>query len=139
MTKKNDHHKFSAEIAKVFKLVVNSIYENKDIFLRELISNASDACDKFRYKAALDNKLTQAAKDLRITVSVNKKEGTITVTDNGIGMSKDELINNLGTIAKSGTEDFINSLKDSKNKPEDLIGKFGVGFTQPLWLLIILR
>jgi molecular chaperone HtpG len=120
-------HKFNAEVSKVLKLVIHSLYTNRDIFLRELISNASDACDKRRYLALTDNTLA-TSDELAIRIHTDAKTGTITITDSGIGMNKDELINNLGTIAKSGTEEFITQLSGDGKKDASLIGQFGVGF-----------
>ena len=122
----SEKHTFSAQISKVLKLMIHSLYTNKDIFLRELISNASDACDKLRYASATNSELQKDA--LGITISSDKKARTITIEDSGIGMSKEELIANLGTIAKSGTQEFINSLTGDAKKDMPLIGQFGVGF-----------
>jgi molecular chaperone HtpG len=120
-----ESHQFSAEISKVLKLMIHSLYTNKDIFLRELISNASDACDKLRY-GALTNQSLQIGDELKITISHDDKARTITVADTGIGMNRDDLIANLGTIAKSGTEEFLTALSEKNNL--SLIGQFGVGF-----------
>ena len=123
MTEKNEQTlKFSAEISKILQLMIHSLYTNKDIFLRELISNASDACDKQRFETRGN------ADNFKITVSIDKKAGTLTVADNGIGMSREDLINNLGTIAKSGTQEFLAKLTEDKDKNLPLIGQFGVGF-----------
>jgi molecular chaperone HtpG len=119
---------FNAEISKVLKLVIHSLYTNKDIFLRELISNASDACEKLRYLALTQPDLLQDAPDLKICISVDEKAKTLTVADNGVGMSYDDLVNNLGTIAKSGTEQFFEQLTGDARKDASLIGQFGVGF-----------
>jgi molecular chaperone HtpG len=119
---------FSAEIAKVLQLMIHSLYTNKDIFLRELISNASDACDKLRYQAVQDDRLYGDQKDLKITLSLDEKAGTITIADSGIGMNRDDLIANLGTIAKSGTQEFASLLTGDSKKDVSLIGQFGVGF-----------
>ena len=130
MAKKKTEEKreFQAEVTKVLDLVINSLYSNKEIFLRELISNASDACDKLRYIALTETKLIDPGTELAITLSVDKKAKSITVSDNGIGMNHDELIENLGTIAKSGTTAFLEGLSGDKKKDADLIGQFGVGF-----------
>jgi molecular chaperone HtpG len=120
--------KFQAEVTKVLDLVINSLYSNKEIFLRELISNASDACDKLRYLALTETKLIDPGTELAITLSVDKKAKSITVSDNGLGMNHDELIENLGTIAKSGTTAFLDGLSGDEKKDADLIGQFGVGF-----------
>jgi molecular chaperone HtpG len=120
-------HKFSAETDKIFKLMIHSLYENKEIFVRELISNASDACDKLRYKAIEKPALLQD-EELAITIEVNKAAKTITFRDNGIGMTKQELLENLGTIARSGTQRFLEGLTGDARKDSQLIGQFGVGF-----------
>ena len=119
---------FQAEVGKVLNLVVNSLYSNKEIFLRELISNASDACDRLRYAAITKPSLLEEDPDLHITISVKKKARTIVIADNGIGMDHDELVANLGTIAKSGTAAFAEQLTGDSTKDVNLIGQFGVGF-----------
>lgn len=130
MVAKAETLKFDAEIGKVLNLVINSLYTNKDIFLRELLSNASDACDKLRYQLNQDEKLAENFKEheLKISIQIDEKQKQITISDSGIGMSRDELIKNLGTIAKSGTQAFINKLDEKEQKVSDLIGQFGVGF-----------
>ncbi|HJK86660.1 MAG TPA: molecular chaperone HtpG [Candidatus Megaira endosymbiont of Nemacystus decipiens] len=120
--------KFDAEIGKVLNLMIHSLYTNKEIFLRELISNASDACDKLRYLSQTDEKLLGGEADLNITVSIDKDARTITVRDTGIGMNKDDLNANLGTIASSGTQRFLDQLSGDSKKDNQLIGQFGVGF-----------
>ncbi|MFL2815074.1 MAG: molecular chaperone HtpG [Candidatus Puniceispirillales bacterium] len=124
-----EEHNFEAETGKVLNIVINSLYSNKDIFLRELISNASDACDKRRYKSLTDKSFSSSI-DLNINLSVDPKAKTLKISDNGIGMSKDELISSLGTIAKSGTKSFLEGITKQKNNKDDLslIGQFGVGF-----------
>lgn len=119
---------FNAEISKVLKLVIHSLYTNRDIFLRELVSNASDACEKLRYLAVTKPDMLKESTDLRITLSVDEKARTLTVADNGIGMDEDDLIGNLGTIARSGTEQFFEQLTGDAKKDASLIGQFGVGF-----------
>lgn len=119
---------FQAEVAKVLDLVIHSLYSNKEIFLRELISNASDACDKLRYLSLTENNLIDPGTEFAITISVDPKAKSLTVSDNGIGMNHDELIENLGTIARSGTTNFLESLSGDDKKDADLIGQFGVGF-----------
>jgi len=121
-------HSFQTEVKQLLQLMIHSLYSNKEIFLRELISNSSDALDKLRFLALEDNKLYEGDGELAIRISVNKDAKTITITDNGIGMNKDELATNLGTIAKSGTREFMNSLTGDKAKDSQLIGQFGVGF-----------
>jgi molecular chaperone HtpG len=129
MAKKNEEKlKFSAEISKVLHLMIHSLYTNKDIFLRELISNASDACDKLRHAALTEPALVDGDANFSITIEANKEQKTLTITDNGIGMSRDELIANLGTIAKSGTQEFISQITGDAKKDMPLIGQFGVGF-----------
>ncbi len=129
MTNKNEEKlKFSAEISKVLQLMIHSLYTNKDIFLRELVSNSSDACDKLRYAALTESSLMEGDSDLSITIEANKEQKTVTITDNGIGMSREELIANLGTIAKSGTQEFASKLTGDDKKDMPLIGQFGVGF-----------
>lgn len=129
MTKKSEEKlKFSAEISKVLQLMIHSLYTNKDIFLRELISNASDACDKLRYGAVSNPELAKEAGELGIHITLDKEGRTLTIADNGIGMSRDELVNNLGTIAKSGTQEFLGQLTGDGKKDLPLIGQFGVGF-----------
>ena len=119
---------FQAEVAQLLKLVTHSLYSNPEIFLRELISNASDACDKLRFEALNNAGLYEAEPDLRVRVSFDKAARTITITDNGIGLSQQEAIDNLGTIAKSGTRDFMAKLSGDQKNDAQLIGQFGVGF-----------
>jgi len=119
---------FQAEVSKILEIVAHSLYSEKEVFLRELISNASDACDKLRYAALTQPDLTAADPDLRITVAIDKKERKLTVTDNGIGMNHDDLVENLGTIARSGTAAFVAQMSGDASKDMALIGQFGVGF-----------
>ena len=119
---------FQTEVKQLLKLVINSLYSNKEIFLRELISNASDACDKLRFEALSDATLYGDDPDLKVRVSFDKDARTITVADNGIGMSRQEVIDNIGTIARSGTRQFFESLTGDQAKDAQLIGQFGVGF-----------
>jgi len=119
---------FQAEVKQLLKLMIHSLYSNKEIFLRELISNASDAADKLRFEALADNALYESDPDLRIRVAVDKDARTITIADNGIGMSRDEVIANIGTIARSGTREFLDRLTGDQKKDANLIGQFGVGF-----------
>lgn len=119
--------KFKTEVSKLLDIVVNSLYSEKYIFLRELISNASDACDKLRYYSLTNPGIAKDNGDFKITITPNAEENTLIVSDNGIGMNKDDLVNHLGTIAKSGTADFVRNAKDN-GSVVDLIGKFGVGF-----------
>ena len=119
--------KFKTEVSKLLDIVINSLYSEKYIFLRELISNASDACDKLRYYSLMNQEVAKNNGAFKITITPNAEENTLTISDNGIGMNKDDLINHLGTIAKSGTEEFVMNAKDN-GSVVDLIGKFGVGF-----------
>ena len=125
MSKEN--FKFQAEVGKILNIVANSLYSEKEIFLREYISNASDACDKLRYEKLQNTKIGHS-EEFKILVTYSEKNKIISISDNGIGMDKDELINSLGTIAKSGTEEFIKKLEANKEKNIEQIGKFGVGF-----------
>lgn len=119
---------FQAEVKQLLQLMIHSLYSNKEIVLRELISNASDASDKLRFSALSDNTLYSGDSDLKIRIAFDKAARTLTITDNGIGMSRDEVIENIGTIAKSGTKEFFNSLTGDQAKDANLIGQFGVGF-----------
>jgi molecular chaperone HtpG len=119
---------FEAEVGRVLDLVINSLYQHRDIFLRELISNASDACDRLRYAAITEPALLGDDPDLKIRIVPDKIKGVLTVADNGIGMSRDELAENLGTIARSGTQRFLDQLSGDSGKDVTLIGQFGVGF-----------
>lgn len=119
---------FQAEVAKLLDIVVNALYSQREIFLRELVSNASDACDKLRYAALTEPSLIAGDADLRITLRIDKDAKTLTVADNGIGMDRDDLINNLGTIARSGTAEFLKGLGGDARKDVSQIGQFGVGF-----------
>ena len=126
-------HEFQAETKQLLDLMVNSIYTNKEIFLRELISNASDAIDKAHYEALTDRELLEGDESFEIYIVPDKENGTITIADNGIGMSRDELIENIGTIAKSGTKLYLEKLREAKESnadinDKDMIGQFGVGF-----------
>ena len=125
-------HSFQAEVSQLLHLVTHSLYSNKEIFLRELVSNASDACDKLRYEALNNAALFEGQSELEVRVSFDKEAKTVTITDNGIGMSQQEAIDHLGTIAKSGTREFMGKLSgDQKTDAKDqgaLIGQFGVGF-----------
>jgi molecular chaperone HtpG len=120
--------KFDAEVGKVLNLMIHSLYTNKEIFMRELISNASDACDKLRYLAISNPELTKDDPEFKIEVSVDSTKRQIIIEDNGIGMDRQDLIDNLGTIAKSGTAQFMQALEEGKQKDSALIGQFGVGF-----------
>jgi molecular chaperone HtpG len=119
---------FQAEVKQLLNLMIHSLYSNKEIFLRELISNASDAADKLRFEALTDDALFDGDADLKIRISLDKTARTVTISDNGIGMSRQEVIDNVGTIAKSGTRQFFESLSGDQAKDAHLIGQFGVGF-----------
>lgn len=119
---------FQTEVSQLLKLMIHSLYSNKEIFLRELISNASDACDKLRFEALTDASLMGDDSDLKIDVSVDREKRTVSISDNGIGMSRDEVVQNIGTIAKSGTKEFFNKLTGDQAQDATLIGQFGVGF-----------
>ena len=121
-------HAFQAEVAQLLHLVTHSLYSNKEIFLRELISNASDACDKLRFEALNNAALYEDAPELQVRLAYDKDAKTLTITDNGIGMSAQEAIDHLGTIAKSGTKDFMSKLSGDQKQDAQLIGQFGVGF-----------
>src|SRR5204862_2803069 len=127
-----DTHKetlgFQAEVVQLLDLMVHSLYSNKEIFLRELISNASDAADRLRFEALSNPDLYEDDSVLRIRVAYDKAARTITVSDNGIGMSRQEVIDHIGTIAKSGTREFLQQLTGDKARDAHLIGQFGVGF-----------
>lgn len=119
---------FQSEVKQLLQLMIHSLYSNKEIFLRELISNASDAADKLRFKALSEPALYEGDGDLRVRVSINETLGTITIADNGIGMTREQVIDHLGTIAKSGTKEFLSALGSDQAKDSQLIGQFGVGF-----------
>ncbi len=119
---------FQAEVAQLLHLVTHSLYSNQEIFLRELISNASDACDKLRFEGLNNAALFEDAPNLEVRVTFDKAAKTLTITDNGIGMSQQEAIDHLGTIAKSGTKDFMGRLSGDQKADAQLIGQFGVGF-----------
>src|SRR5678815_5205952 len=119
---------FQAEVKQLLHLMVHSLYGNKEIFLRELVSNASDACDKLRFEALADGALFENDPEPRIRVAYDPEARTITIADNGIGMSRQEVVDHIGTIAKSGTREFFTQLAADKAKDANLIGQFGVGF-----------
>ena len=123
-----EKHGFQTEVKQLLHLMIHSLYSNKEIFLRELVSNASDAADKLRFKALSDNSLYGDDSELFVRISVDKDAKTITISDNGIGMTRDDVMNNLGTIAKSGTAEFFGQLSGDQAKDSQLIGQFGVGF-----------
>ena len=124
-----DHtHEFQAEVAKLLDIVTHSLYSEKEIFLRELISNASDACDRLRYEALTKPDLIKEDPEFKIVITIDEKAGTLTIEDNGIGMSEQDMVENLGTIARSGTSRFSEELTGDASKDVKLIGQFGVGF-----------
>ncbi|MBQ4814089.1 molecular chaperone HtpG [Pseudoalteromonas luteoviolacea] len=126
--KNKENHQFGTDVGKLLNLMIHSLYSNKEIFLRELVSNASDAADKLRYLALQNGDLYEGDADLKVRVSADKDAKTVTISDNGIGMSREEVINSLGTIAKSGTAEFFQNLTGDQAKDSQLIGQFGVGF-----------
>ena len=119
---------FQTETKQLLKLMIHSLYSNKEIFIRELVSNASDAIDKLRFKSVENKSLAKLTKELQINVKVSKDENTISISDNGIGMTEGEVIDNIGTIARSGTASFLDNITGDKKKDSNLIGQFGVGF-----------
>ncbi|MDT0594771.1 molecular chaperone HtpG [Glaciecola petra] len=127
-TVQHETHGFQTEVKQLLQLMIHSLYSNKEIFLRELVSNAADAADKLRFKALSDDSLFEGNGELSVRVSVDKEAGTLSIKDNGIGMNKEDIIKNLGTIAKSGTKDFFSQLSGDQAKDSQLIGQFGVGF-----------
>lgn len=126
--RQTETHGFQTEVKQLLHLMIHSLYSNKEIFLRELVSNASDAADKLRFNALSNSELLSSDTELYVRVSANKEAGTLTISDNGIGMTRDEAITHLGTIAKSGTADFFSRLSGDQVKDSHLIGQFGVGF-----------
>src|SRR5215212_3120953 len=119
---------FQAEVTQLLQLMIHSLYGNKEIFLRELVSNASDAADKLRFEALADGALFETDPEPRIRIGYDPEARTLTVSDNGIGMSRQEVIDHIGTIAKSGTREFFEQLTADRAKDANLIGQFGVGF-----------
>ena len=127
-TTTKETHAFQTEVKQLLDLMIHSLYSNKEIFLRELISNASDAADKLRFEATTDDSLFEGDSDLHVYIEADKEARTITIRDNGIGMNRDEVIDNIGTIARSGTKEFFGQLSGDQEKDAHLIGQFGVGF-----------
>ena len=128
MSNNQETRGFQSEVKQLLQLMIHSLYSNKEIFLRELISNASDAADKLRFKALSAPELYEGDGDLKVRISTDKEKGTLTISDNGIGMNRKQVIDHLGTIAKSGTKEFLSSLGSDQAKDNKLIGQFGVGF-----------
>jgi molecular chaperone HtpG len=126
--KSNQQHEFQAEVREVLNLMIHSLYSNREIFLRELVSNASDACDKLRFKSLKDDALLEGDQELRIEIEVDQDNRLLTIRDNGIGMSQDEVVENIGTIARSGTKRFLAEASENGAVDHNLIGQFGVGF-----------
>jgi HSP90 family molecular chaperone len=126
---KEQKFEFQSEVKQLLDILVYSLYKNKEVFLRELLSNAADALNKMQFEILTEPALPDKDQELKITISVDKKHGKLVVEDNGIGMSKEELVGNIGTIAHSGTLDYLKKISESPAKGQvDLIGKFGVGF-----------
>ena len=121
-------HAFQTEVSQLLDLMIHSLYSNKEIFLRELVSNASDAIDKLRFESISDDSLVEGKEELNIHIDINKDAGTITISDNGIGMTQEEVMENIGTIANSGTKKYLESLDKTQAQDSNLIGQFGVGF-----------
>ena len=125
---KSQSHAFEADVAKLLKMMVHSVYSEREIFLRELISNGADACDKLRYEAIQKPELMGKDSELGLAIAIDKENKSLTIGDNGIGMSHDELVENLGTIARSGTQAFMDKASAAKDGDEvNLIGQFGIG------------
>lgn len=125
---KKENLQFQTEVNQLLQLMIHSLYSNKEIFLRELVSNANDACDKLRFAALANDALNEGDSELKIEVDFNSDKNTVTIRDNGIGMTRDEVVENIGTIAKSGTKEFLSQLTGDKAKDSQMIGQFGVGF-----------
>ena len=119
---------FQAEVSKLLNIVAHSLYSEREVFLRELISNAADACDKLRYLALTDEKLVSGDNEFKVKIAADKKVKTLVISDNGIGMNEADLDDNLGTIARSGTGAFVENLSGDEKQDVGLIGQFGVGF-----------
>src|SRR5690349_665736 len=128
MNASTETRKFEAEVSQVLHLVTHALYSHKEIFLRELVSNASDACDKLRFEAIASPDLLKDDAELKIRIEFDAEAKTLTIRDNGIGMLRDEVVENIGTIARSGTRRFLETLSGDARKDTALIGQFGVGF-----------
>ena len=127
-TQTTETHEFQAEVRQLLDLMIHSLYSNREIFLRELISNAADAADRLRFEALQDEQLFEDDPEPRVRIAVDAEARTLTVSDNGIGMNRTDVIDNLGTIAHSGTRRFLDSLTGDEKHDAQLIGQFGVGF-----------
>src|SRR6056300_1947038 len=125
---KSEKLNFQTDVKQLLNLMIHTLYSKKEIAIRELISNASDATDKLRFEALDNDKLYEGDSDLKVIVDFDSKANTLTIADNGIGMDRDDLINNLGTIARSGTKEFLANMSGDNKKDANLIGQFGVGF-----------
>ncbi|MEX2333110.1 MAG: ATP-binding protein, partial [Pseudohongiella sp.] len=125
---KKETRGFETEAKQLLKLMIHSLYSNKEVFLRELISNASDAADKLRFEALSRPDIYEDDTELKVVIDFDQDAGTVSISDNGIGMSREDVISNLGTIARSGTAQFLESLSGDQKKDSQLIGQFGVGF-----------
>src|SRR5690606_30824905 len=119
---------FQTEVSQLLNLMIHSLYSNREIFLRELISNASDACDRLRFEALDKPEMLEGDAELQIRIDVDPKARTVTISDNGIGLSREEAVEHLGTIARSGTREFFGNLSGDQARDAQLIGQFGVGF-----------
>ncbi|MEC7637815.1 MAG: ATP-binding protein, partial [Verrucomicrobiota bacterium] len=128
MGKENKKQEFQAEVQQLLDIVINSLYTDKEIFIRELVSNAADALEKVNYTELTGNKINDPDLELQINITTDEEKKTITISDHGIGMDENELIENLGTIAHSGSKNFIKSISESSQIETNLIGQFGVGF-----------
>ena len=128
MSSTAEKHTFQAEVNEVLSLVVNSLYSHREVFMRELISNSADALDQLNFRALTEHELLGDDKELRVELIRDEAAGTLTIRDNGVGMTRDELIDNLGTIARSGSKKLMQSLSAEQKKDVSLIGQFGVGF-----------
>ena len=126
--KKENQFEFKTDVKELLNILVHSLYTNREIFIRELISNASDALDKLRFESNKGTKIYQNDLELEITINGDEKENQIVITDTGLGMTKEEIISNIGTIAKSGSAEFLKQISEDKEQANNIIGKFGVGF-----------
>ena len=121
-------HQFQTEVRQLLDIVIHAFYSDREVFVRELVSNASDALEKLRLKQLTQTDIYEPERELRITITTDEEAGTLTIADSGIGMTQDEVVEFLGTIAHSGTKKFLEAMKESQGGTQDLIGQFGVGF-----------